>query len=91
MASTGAACTTESTLIKDGPLVYCYSPAVEPPPGSYLFSATYATADQVRVVIRFCRQLGWTRIAMVNSTDPSGVAAERIRSSAVLIEPGVTR
>jgi branched-chain amino acid transport system substrate-binding protein len=67
-----ATCRAALPLLTTGPLSYCYSPAVHPPTGSYMFSATVATNELTAALIRFCRLRGWTKIAVIASTDATG-------------------
>jgi branched-chain amino acid transport system substrate-binding protein len=51
---------------------YCLSPAIHPQPGSYTFSASADSVDQVAAVMRYYRLKGWTKIAVLDTTDASG-------------------
>jgi branched-chain amino acid transport system substrate-binding protein len=42
-----AICSAEAPLITDGPLTYCFSPAVHPPAGSFMFTAGTSTTDML--------------------------------------------
>jgi branched-chain amino acid transport system substrate-binding protein len=55
-----------------GPLVYCLSPAVHPPAGSYMFTATAATPDVVSAMMHFARQRGWKRLGLITASDATG-------------------
>jgi branched-chain amino acid transport system substrate-binding protein len=59
-------------LEKGGPVAYCLSPVIQPPPGSYMFSANVGTKDFVAVIIRYFKAHGWTRVALMTTTDSSG-------------------
>ena len=67
-----AICSAEAPLVKDGPLTYCFSPAVHPPPGSMMFTAGTSTTDMLQVSMRFFRSKGWTKIGLLASTDATG-------------------
>jgi branched-chain amino acid transport system substrate-binding protein len=67
-----ATCAVVSKLAETGPVEYCLSPALHPDPGSFIFSAGPSTSDIVLAALRFFRSRGWTRIAIVASTDASG-------------------
>jgi branched-chain amino acid transport system substrate-binding protein len=62
---------------KDGPVTYCFSNAVRPPAGSYVFSAIFSTADMILGSLRYFRGRGWKKIAYIVSTDATGQDAER--------------
>lgn len=59
-------------VAKNGPLMYCISAGIHPKRGSYVFSATVSVLDDAIGTIRFFRLKGWTRIAMITSTDAIG-------------------
>lgn len=60
-----------------GPVVFCISPAVYPPKGSFMFSAGPSQADLIRVLIRYYHNRGLTRIASITSTDAAGQDADK--------------
>lgn len=62
----------EPLVAKSGPVTYCLSPIVQPQPGSYMFSANVGTKDFLPVTLRYFKSRGWTRIAMLMTTDASG-------------------
>ncbi len=67
-----ATCKATMPLLAAGPLSYCFSPAVHPPPGSFMFSSTVATGELTAALIRYCRGRGWTRLALIASADATG-------------------
>jgi branched-chain amino acid transport system substrate-binding protein len=72
-----AMCNAAGALMKDGPVMYCLSPGIHPPAGSYLFTSSVSTVDLSKALIRYFRMRGWTNIAIMTSTDASGQDAER--------------
>lgn len=72
-----AMCNAQAALIKDGPLMYCFSPSINPTPGSYVFSGMYASDDLNAVSVRYLRERGLRKIALLNGTDASGQEAEK--------------
>jgi branched-chain amino acid transport system substrate-binding protein len=76
-SSITAMCNAQAPLAANGPVLYCYSPGIHPAPGSYVYSASISTTDLAEALIRFFRLKGWTRIAVVTSTDSSGQDADR--------------
>jgi branched-chain amino acid transport system substrate-binding protein len=64
-------------LAKTGPVMYCLSPGIRPEPGSYVFSSSVSTADTAPILVRYFRERGWTRIAVITSTDATGQDVER--------------
>ena len=67
-----AICRAQAPLVNDGPLTYCFSPAVHPPAGSFMFTAGTSTTDMLLASMRFFRAKGWTKIAILASTDATG-------------------
>jgi branched-chain amino acid transport system substrate-binding protein len=65
-------CGAQAPLLKDGPLDYCFSPAVHPPAGSLMFTAGTSTLDMLAVSLRYMRARGWRKIAILASTDATG-------------------
>lgn len=72
-----AMCNAMAPLMRDGPVEYCLSPGIHPPAGSYVFTASVSTFDLANALIRYFRLKGWTRVALMTSTDASGQDAER--------------
>jgi branched-chain amino acid transport system substrate-binding protein len=55
-----------------GPVDFCLTPLISPKPGSYVFSGSVAGDVLARITVRYFRERGWTRLAMISSTDASG-------------------
>jgi len=72
-----AQCNAIAPLMTKGPLLYCLTPGVHPPEGSYVFSTSVSTYDLIATLIRYFRLEGWTKIAVITSTDASGQDADR--------------
>ena len=72
-----AMCNAVAPLVVTGPVMYCMSPGIHPAKGSYVFTASVSTHDLENALIRYFRMKGWTRIALITSTDASGQDAER--------------
>lgn len=63
-------------VVTKGPVTVCFTPAIEPPPGGYVFSSTCTTIDTISVGIRYLRVHGWTKIALVAANDATGADVE---------------
>ncbi len=72
-----AMCLAMAPLMKEGPVHYCLSPGVHPKPGSYMFSTSASSTDQIAAVIRYYRLNGWTKLATLMTTDASGQDGDR--------------
>ena len=82
-----AMCNAMAPLMKNGPVLYCFSPGVYPQAGSYMFSSSVATRDLIAAQLRFFRLKGWKKIAVITSTDGSGQdAAKNIKELLALPE-----
>jgi branched-chain amino acid transport system substrate-binding protein len=64
-------------VVNNGPLDYCLSPVIHPPAGSYVFSTSASTFDLASVAVRYLRERGWKRVAMITSTDATGQEYDR--------------
>jgi branched-chain amino acid transport system substrate-binding protein len=82
-SATVSACGAMAPLVANGPLVYCFSPGIHPPAGSYMFSASISTADYIVGTIRYLRSRGWRKVAIMTSNDATGQDADRIIDEAV--------
>jgi branched-chain amino acid transport system substrate-binding protein len=81
-----AECNAMKAMIKDGPVLYCLTPAVHPDPGSYVFSADPSTNDQLVASIHYFRKRGLSRFGIITSTDASGQDAD-VTIAAALAAP----
>ncbi len=72
----GACFAVNPTIDKAGPVGLCLNPAGHPQPGSYQFATFSDSAEVAAAFMRFFRDRGFTRIAMINATDASGHDAE---------------
>ena len=71
-----AMCNAMAPLVKDGPVHYCMSPAFHPAPGSFSFSSSSSSFDQITTLIRYYRLKGWTKLAQLSGTDATGQDAD---------------
>ncbi len=67
-----AMCNAMAPMLKGGPVMYCFSPGIHPADGSGVFTAFISTHDMARALVRYYRGRGFTRLAMITSTDASG-------------------
>ncbi len=70
-------CLAMAPLMQAGPVHYCLSPAIHPQPGSNTFSTSADSVDQVAAVVRYYRMKGWTKLAVLDTTDASGQDGDR--------------
>jgi branched-chain amino acid transport system substrate-binding protein len=82
-----AMCNAMAPLMQNGPVMYCLSPGIHPASGSFVFTSSVSTHDLSSALIRYFRLKGWTRIAVMTSTDASGQDAEKgIKANVALPE-----
>jgi branched-chain amino acid transport system substrate-binding protein len=72
-----AMCNAMGPLARSGPVMYCLSPGIHPKDGEFIFTSSVSTHDLAGALIRYARLRGWTRIALITTTDASGQDAER--------------
>ena len=72
-----AMCKAAGALMANGPVMYCLSPGIHPEKGSFVFTSSASTYDLAKALMRYFRMKGWTRIAIMTSSDASGQDAER--------------
>jgi branched-chain amino acid transport system substrate-binding protein len=81
-----AACSAVIPLVAaNGPLNYCLSPVTPGPPGSYVFTTGAGTAANNVVMMRFFRNSGWHRIAILAATDASCRDGEKYIDNALAL------
>lgn len=72
-----AMCNAMAPLMRSGPVMYCFSPGIYPAKDSFVFSSSVATRDLGSALLRYYRLKGWTKVALITSTDASGQDAAR--------------
>jgi len=72
-----ASCRAMAPLMDNGPVEYCFSPGIHPAAGSYVFSASPSTTSLLEVAEHFFHARGWTKVAVITSTDATGQDADR--------------
>jgi branched-chain amino acid transport system substrate-binding protein len=63
-------------LLENGPVDFCFSSSVHPPKGSYMYSGNISTPDAVAVFVRYFRERGWKKMALIVTNDASGKDGE---------------
>ena len=81
-----ATCIAAGSLVaKTGPVDYCFSPSIAPAAGSFQYSSTVSTRDDAVALARYYRLRGWTKIALMTTTDASGQQFETYFSDALAL------
>jgi branched-chain amino acid transport system substrate-binding protein len=76
-SSLASTCNAMAPLFKNGPVNYCLSPGIYPDAGGFVLSASVSTSELLVATIRYFRLRGWTNIAVLNTTDASGLDADK--------------
>jgi branched-chain amino acid transport system substrate-binding protein len=72
-----APCSAVTPLVeKNGPVMYCISPGINPAPKSNAFAGSASLRSDAVALIRYFRLRGWTRIALLAATDSTGQSFE---------------
>jgi branched-chain amino acid transport system substrate-binding protein len=80
------ACNAVLALVQaHGPLTYCLSSGVYPPKDSFMFTQGVPTKEAVRLQIKYYRDRGWNRLAVIFTTDASGQDFERNLEAALAL------
>lgn len=72
-----ALCNAVAAMVPTGPVDYCLSPSIYPPKGSYVFSNGPSQADLINTLIRYYRDRGIKRVAVITTTDATGQDADK--------------
>jgi branched-chain amino acid transport system substrate-binding protein len=72
-----AMCNAMAPMMKNGPVMFCFSPGIHPAAGGFVFTSGVDTKDLATAMIRYWRLKGVTRLGLITSTDASGQDAER--------------
>ncbi|HZL58268.1 MAG TPA: ABC transporter substrate-binding protein [Stellaceae bacterium] len=72
-----AECNAMAPLMQNGPVMYCFSPGIHPPADGYVFTGGVSTFDQAQALVNYFRARGWTRLALMTSTDATGQDADK--------------
>src|ERR1700728_2397769 len=67
-----ALCNAMAPLMKEGPLLYCFSPGITVNPGSFVYSTSISTKELAAALLRYFGRKGWKKVALITSTDASG-------------------
>jgi branched-chain amino acid transport system substrate-binding protein len=73
-----ASCAAVLPLVANGPVQFCFSPSVHPSPGSYTFSVSISTKNLALSGIRYLRDHGFKRLALLMTTDATGQDGENV-------------
>jgi len=80
-----ALCAAIVPLLKTGPVLYCMSPGIHPPAGSYAFTAGIASGDLMSAQIHYLHDRNLKKLAWIGTTDASGQDGEAGLDAAVAL------
>jgi branched-chain amino acid transport system substrate-binding protein len=72
-----ALCNAIAPLMKEGPLLYCFSPGIQPAGGSFIYSSSTSTKELAGALLRYFGKKGWRKVALITTTDATGQDANR--------------
>jgi branched-chain amino acid transport system substrate-binding protein len=72
-----ALCNAMAPLMKEGPVLYCFSPGIQPASGGFVYSSSISTKELAGALLRYFGRKGWKKVALITSTDASGQDAYR--------------
>jgi branched-chain amino acid transport system substrate-binding protein len=72
-----ALCNAMAPLMKEGPLLYCFSPGITVNNGSFVYSTSISTKELAAALLRYFGRKGWKKVALITSTDATGQDANR--------------
>ena len=81
-----AVCNAVAPLVKEGPVVSCFSPGVHPEPGSFVFSAGVGSGGMAQALAIYFHDRHWRRVGMISSIDASGQDFEK-QFDSILAQP----
>lgn len=70
-------CNAMVPLARRGPVLYCFSPAIDPVADGFVFSSSISTKGLMDGLLRFYSTKGWNKVALLTSTDATGQDAYR--------------
>jgi branched-chain amino acid transport system substrate-binding protein len=71
-------CNAIAPLVQaNGPADFCLSPGLNPPANGYIWSSSVSLKDAIAATIRYFRERGLKRLAILSSTDATGQEADR--------------
>ena len=78
-----ATCQAVLPLFENGPVNMCFSPAITPPKGSWVFGSGATLRAQMIAGYQHFHQLGYNRLAAIIATDATGQQNEQITRAAM--------
>jgi len=77
-----APCGAMAPLVSGGPVMFCTSPGLDAPRGSYAFAATSSVRALLGGCVRYLRLRGYTKLALITATDAMGEMSDRYAQDA---------
>jgi len=86
-----APCSAMAPLVAaSGPVMYCTSPGLDPPTGSYAFASTSSLKISLAAMVKYLRLRGLTKIAILTATDAMGQLTDRYFDNAFALPENKT-
>jgi branched-chain amino acid transport system substrate-binding protein len=71
-------CAAVVPLVQNGPMMYCLSPSIHPPAGSFTYGVMASSRDCMIASLNYFKSRGFKKIAILNGTDATGADADAI-------------
>jgi len=81
-----ASCAGVAPLFVNGPVLFCTSPVYQPARNGFVFASTASVQDYTGPAnLRFARLRGYKRLAVINATDATGQASDKMLAAAITL------
>lgn len=67
-----ATCNAVDPLIRNGPVVYCFSPSIDAAPGGFMFATATSSNSIMSAELNYAQLKGYHRVAAIVTTDAAG-------------------
>ena len=92
-SSTVGTCAAVAAIVESTPIVqYCFSPGYLPKANSFAFAASVSVSTVLPVMLKYAQARGWRRLAMLTSTDATGILTDKLLPDMIKArpDPGMT-
>jgi branched-chain amino acid transport system substrate-binding protein len=80
-------CNALIPLVKNGPVIYCFTPGPHPPPGGFAFAFGSTSKYVISASMRYFHDIGLKKIAAIVTTDATGQEGDQAIAAAIAEHP----
>jgi branched-chain amino acid transport system substrate-binding protein len=80
-------CNALIPLVKNGPVIYCFTPGPHPPPGGFAFAFGSTSKYVISASMRYFHDIGLRKIAAIVTTDATGQEGDQAIAAAIAEHP----